>query len=284
MLKDYYRLTKPGIVYGNVMAAAAGFLLASRWHIHAGLLVATLVGTALVIASACVFNNFIDRGIDSKMSRTKKRALVTESIPGAYAIIYAATLGIFGFLILILFTNWLVVALGALAIFFYVVVYGIAKRRSIYGTLVGAIPGAIPPAAGYVAVTNHLNGGALLLFLIFVCWQMPHFYAIAMFRRGDYAAAGIPVLPVVKGMRRTKVEILFYTAAFILVVVLLSVFGYTGYIFAVVMAALGLYWLLRGIKGFGTRDDVKWGRGMFGLSLIVLLSLCAMLAVGPVLP
>jgi len=284
LFKNYYALTKPGIVYGNLLTAAAGYLFASRWHINLGVYAATLAGTALVIASAGVFNNFIDRGIDKKMARTQKRALVTKIISGQNAIIYATALGVAGFIILALFTNWLVVILGAIAIFFYVVLYGFVKRRSVHGTLVGTIPGAIPPVAGYAAAVNHLDGGAFIIFLIMVCWQMPHFYSIAIFRLNDYKAANIPVLPVKKGIRRAKLEILLYTFAFVGAVTALSAFGYTGLVFLLVMGSLGLYWLWRGLQGFKTTNDTRWARQMFGLSLIIVLVFSLMLSVGRVLP
>jgi protoheme IX farnesyltransferase len=283
-LRDYYWLTKPGIVWSNVMAASAGFLLMSRWRTGWWTLFATLIGTSLIIASACVINNYLDRGIDAKMERTKKRALPSGRIPVSAALTYAAVLGIVGFLVLGLWTNGRVVLIGAVGYFSYIVLYGIGKRRTVHGTLIGTISGATPPVAGYAAATGRLDGGALLLFLILVAWQMPHFYAIAMRRHDDYDAAGLPVLPVVKGMRRTKMEIIAYTGLFAIFVSLLSLFGYAGAAFVIVMGPLGLYWLWRGIEGFDREDDKKWGGQMFGLSLLILLALCGMLALGNVLP
>jgi len=204
VLKAYYRLTKPGIIYGNLLTAAAGFLFASKWHIVPGLFAATLAGTSLVIAAACVYNNYIDRNIDKRMARTKKRALVQGTISGKHALIFATMLGVLGFALLLAYTNTLVTVIGVIAFIDYVVLYGISKRRSVYGTIVGSISGAAPIVAGYVAVTNQFDLGALLLFFILVYWQMPHFYGIAMYRFDDYKAAGIPVLPVQKGMARGR--------------------------------------------------------------------------------
>lgn len=284
MIKTYYWLTKPGIVYSNAIAAAAGFFLASRWDFKFLTFISLLAGTSLIVACGGVFNNYIDRDIDKKMKRTKKRALPSGKITGRAALAYGTVLGAAGFGLLALYTNAITCAIGALGLFFYVVVYGAAKRRTPHGTLIGTISGATPPVAGYAAFTNHLDGGALLLFLVLVCWQMPHFYSIAIFRLKDYRAAGLPVLPAVKGLRRTKLEILVYTALFTGVVFLLTIFGYTGVIFLVVMAGLGAYWLWRGIRGFKAKDDTVWARQMFGLSIVVLLSLSVMLAVGSVLP
>jgi protoheme IX farnesyltransferase len=281
--KDYYRLTKPGIIYGNLLTAAAGFLFASKWHIDFWLFVSLLAGTGLIIASACVFNNYIDRGIDAKMERTQKRALVSGKIPVKNALVFASLLAIVGFTIL-LYTNTVTVLIGFIAFFSYVVLYGIAKRKSVHGTLVGTIPGAASLVAGYTSATGKFDAGALLLFLIMVAWQMPHFYAIALYRTKDYKNAGIPVLPVVKGAKRTKLEILLYTFLFVVFVTLLSLNGYSGLVFLLVMAPLGLYWLWRGLQGFETNDNDKWGRKMFGFSLIVLLTLSVMLSVGSVLP
>lgn len=282
----YYQLVKPGIVYSNAMATVAGFSLAFaqvyefKWLVFIGV----VVGTMLVIASACVLNNHIDRGIDTKMARTKKRATVTGEISTRSALVYTALLGVFGFGVLIAYTNLLTVMLGVLAYVSYIVFYGITKRTSVHGTLVGAIAGGLPPVAGYTALTNQLDLAAILLFFVLVAWQMPHFYAIAMRRHADYASAGIPVLPVVKGMRATKIQIVIYIALFIIVNSLFTISGYTGFVYMIIMTAAGGLWLAKGIRGFRVETDEKWALGMFLFSLFVLLLLCVMLAVGGLLP
>ncbi|MDE2589744.1 MAG: heme o synthase, partial [Patescibacteria group bacterium] len=199
-IKTYYLLTKPGIIYGNTITTVAGFLLASQGKIYFGLFMATLFGVSFVIASACVINNYLDRKIDKKMARTQKRALVTHAISPSHALVFATILGILGFLDLVVFTNGITFMIGLIGYIDYIVLYGLSKRKSIYGTLVGSISGATPIAAGYTAVTNRFDIAALLLFLIMVFWQMPHFYAIAIYRLKDYVAAGIPVLPAKKSM------------------------------------------------------------------------------------
>ncbi len=282
--KTYYYLTKPGIIRGNAVVAAAGFLLASRGHIHIWGLIAMLAGLSLVIASACVFNNYIDRGIDAHMSRTKKRAFVRGgiSVPGALA--YASILGLLGASVLARFTNPLTVELGVFGFFMYVVVYGFAKRRSVYGTIVGSVSGAIPPVAGYTAVTGSLDLGAAILFFILVLWQMPHFYAIAIYRMGDYAAAKIPVLPIVSGIRTAKIHILIYVAAFVLAAASLTLARYTGVSFLVVSCLLGVVWFIRGARGFTVTNDTLWARQMFKFSLFVITGLCVMLSLDTVIP
>jgi protoheme IX farnesyltransferase len=286
LVTQYYWLAKPGIVYGNLIATMAGFFLASsiKGLLDIGLLMATLVGVTLVIGSACVFNNHIDRDIDKLMERTKKRASATGQVSGQALIVYASILGILGFTVLLLYTSWLAVGLVGLAYVAYIIFYGIAKRHSVHGTLVGTISGALPPVVGYVVVAGSVDVAAVLIFLIMVCWQMPHFYAIAMRRRQDYAAAKIPVLPVVSGMRVTKIQMLFYIAAFILLNSLLVMTGYVGYAYLIVMTGVGVVWLLRGIKGFETDNGDLWARRMFFFSLTVLLTFCLMLAVGGLLP
>jgi protoheme IX farnesyltransferase len=249
-----------------------------------GLLLAFIIGTSLVIACGCVINNYIDREIDRNMARTKRRALVTGQIQPLPAIIYGTMLGLIGFWLLFTYTNNLTAWLGATGLFFYLVMYGFWKRRSHLGTVVGSVSGAIPIAAGYTAVTNRFDRAALLLFLTMVFWQMPHFYAIAMYRFKDYEKAGLPVLPVKKGLKRTKIEILAYVAAFTISATLLTAFGYTGYIFLVVILLIGLTWFVKGLRGFQAADDKKWGRRMFLFSLIVLLTLSAGLSVGALLP
>lgn len=270
-IKTYYKLTKPGIIYGNVLTAVAGFFIAANGKINVGLLLALVVGLALVIASACVLNNIIDRGIDKKMKRTKARALVTGAVNVKSAYIYSAVLGIVGFGTLALGVNLLAVWLGAAAYVLYIAAYGVAKRKSVHGTLVGSIPGALPPVAGYVAVTNAIDGVAILLFLILVVWQMPHFYAIAMFRRKEYEAADIPVLPLVHGSKIAKNHIVAYIVLFIITSQLLAILGHTGLVYAVAMWVLGGIWLVKAVKGFKATDDEKWARSVFSFSLFVLL-------------
>ncbi len=274
VFKTYYHLTKPGIIRGNMLTAIAGFLLASHGHIRFGLLLATLSGTALLIACGCVLNNYLDRHLDKKMARTKRRALVLGTVSKQQALLYAAVLGLSGFIILIELTNWLTCVIGLLALFFYVVLYGVAKRRTVYGTLVGSVPGAASIVAGYTAVTGRLDPGALLLFLILVAWQMPHFYAIALYRLDDYTAAKLPVMPVAKGTAITKIQILLYITAFTAAVVSLSLFGYSGPVTLVAAALLGLAWLGLGLKQYTALSDERWGRSMFLFSLVVLSILC----------
>jgi len=271
-------------VYGNALTLIGAFLLACQWHIDFKLFVGTLLGTSLVIASACTFNNYIDRGIDAKMVRTKKRALAAGHISKSAAMLYACLLAIAGFRILLVYVSDLVALIGLIAFVDYIVIYGYVKRHSPYGTLVGSVAGAAPPVAGYAAVTGHLDLGAGIIFLIMVCWQMVHFYAIAIRRSKDYKSAGIPVLPLVKGERNTKIEMIFYTLAFTLAVVDLSLRGYTGWTFAIVMGSTGLYWLYKGLRSFSVRDNVAWAKGMFLFSLVVVLLLSTMWSLGSILP
>lgn len=284
-LKTYYQLTKPGIIYGNTLTAAGGFLLASyTFGFHFGRMVAALVGTALVIGASCVVNNYLDRGIDGKMKRTKNRALVTGSISATAALVYAGVLATAGFALLALFTNTLTVLLGIVAAITYIVLYGITKRRSVHGTLVGSVAGALPPVAGYTSASNSFDTAALIIFVVLVCWQMPHFYAIAMYRMKEYAAANIPVLPIKQGMRATKIQIVIYTVLFLVAVSMLTISGYTGYTYLAVMLGLGLTWLYKQLKGFNAPDDVRWARSIFFFSLFVLMAFSVMLAVGAPLP
>jgi len=285
--KDYYSLTKPGVLYGNALTAAAGFLLASRSSFNFWLFVALCVGTTLIIASACVLNNYLDQDIDSKMARTKTRAIVAGIVPGRHAVILSIVLGVVGLVVLLLWTNWLVVSIGIGGFVDYVVLYGmLSKRLSWHGTLVGSISGAAPILAGYVAVTGRIDIGAVIVFAVLFLWQMPEFYSIAVYRQKEYAAAGVPVISVVKGVKQTRTQIFWYTLAFVIATVLLTVFGYTGYVYLVVMLALGLYWLWLAVKGLRVeeRSSDAWARRMFRFSLIILLVFCGMIMVGARLP
>jgi protoheme IX farnesyltransferase len=283
VIKKYYLLTKPGIIRGNLMTAVAGFLFASNGDVHFLDLIILLLGIALVIAAACVANNYIDRDIDRKMERTKKRPLVTGDISTKSAIIYACLLGLMGF-ILLLQLGYLTVLIGMVGVIDYVVVYGYAKRRSVHGTLIGGISGATALVAGYVAVTNSLDLTAAFLFLIMLVWQMPHFYAIAIYRRQDYLAAGLPVMSVVKGVRYTQVLTIIYIALYTVSAATLPASGYTGVTYFIVMTVLSLAWLWMAILGLANKDNAKWGHQIFGFSLIVLIVFSVLLSVNNFLP
>ncbi len=284
MLKNYYTLMKPGIVYGNVFTTLAGFLFASRWHFNPVLLVATVVGIALVIASACVFNNYSDRDIDRKMERTKDRALATGAIPVRHALIFATVIGCVGVYLLFAYVNILTAAIALLGFILYVGPYGIFKRITHWATVVGSIPGAIPMVVGYTAVTDRLDSAALLLFLVLALWQMPHFYSIAIYRLDEYKKAGIPVLPARRGIRVTNVYIVFYIIAFLIAASMLTVLGYAGYTYLVCVLLFGFAWLWLGIQGFTAADSTRWARRLFRFSLIVLVAFSVALSIAPLLP
>jgi protoheme IX farnesyltransferase len=193
MLGVFYNLTKPRMVYGNLLPLIAAFLFASRWHFSPLQFLATIVGMSFVIGSACVFNNYFDRKIDAKMARTKERALVLGKISASRALLFAAILAILGFSLLYLFVNSLSVLLAFVGFAVYVAAYTPLKPRSPYALYVGAIAGAVPPVVGYTAVTNSLDWIALSLFLFLFIWQIPHFLAIATYRYDEYREANIPL-------------------------------------------------------------------------------------------
>lgn len=284
-VKLYVSLTKPGVLIGNVLSGAAGFLLASRGFFNLTLFVATIIGMTLVIASACVLNNYFDRDIDAIMLRTKKRAVASGKVRGRNAVIFSLFLGIVGILLLHFYTNLLVVGIGVFGFIVYVWLYGMfGKRLSVHGTLVGSVSGAMPIVAGYCAVTGTIDAGAILVFLILFFWQLPEFYSISVYRRDEYKAAHVPVISVVRGIPRAKLEILIYTIAFVISSMLLIVFGYTGFVYTAVMGVLGLYWIWIGTKLLHTTDNDFWARKMFKFSLVILLVFCAMLMLSPFLP
>ncbi len=272
-------ITKPGIIFGNIITLLGGFFLASNGHFHWPLLVFTLMGMALVMACGCVLNNCVDRDIDLLMERTKNRALAKGEIPLKIAIPYAALLGVLGLAILFFRVNPLSFCIGLFGLFIYAVVYTLyAKRKTNYGTEVGAISGAIPIVVGYTAVTNHFDLGAFLLFFILFIWQMPHSYAIAIYRLKDYTAAKIPVLPVREGIRTTKIYMLLYIGVFLWASLMPAVFAYKGWPYFLVAFLIGLTWLLFAINGFFTKDDAKWARKMFSISIINIMLLSLMMA------
>ena len=284
MFKDYYKLAKPGIVYGNLLSAIAAYAYASRWNIGSSIFVATIVGLGFIIASAAVFNNYFDRDIDIKMERTRDRALATGVISKINALIFGCILGILGFAILLLFTYLLTTFVALIGFLVYVFAYTFAKRKTYWATEIGSIAGAVPIVVGYTAAVDRLDGAALILFLTLALWQMPHFYAIALRRSEEYAAAGIPILPLQKGIWATKNCILLYIAAFAIMASFLTIFGYAGYSYMVVVALASLAWFALAAQGFNVENEEAWARKLFFASLIVLVVFCLVLSVATILP
>jgi protoheme IX farnesyltransferase len=273
-LKHFIQITKPGIIFGNVLSVAGGFFLASKGHVDIGLFLAAVIGTSLVVASGCVFNNCIDRDIDVKMERTKNRVLVQGLLSVQLALIYATVLGVVGVGLLYTKANALAALFAVIGFVIYVGFYSLyLKRRSVHGTLVGSLSGAMPPVIGYVAVSNTFDLAALTLLVMFSLWQMPHSYAIAIFRFNDYRAASIPVLPVKRGIRVAKRHILIYIVAFLLATLMLTFGGYAGLNYLAVAAAMGMYWLYMAWTGYKAKDDTVWARKLFVFSIFTITAL-----------
>ncbi|MBF0206416.1 MAG: protoheme IX farnesyltransferase [Oligoflexia bacterium] len=288
----FISITKPTIILGNIITSLGGYFLgASAANGAVGAegqhnflqLLAMVSGLSLVVASGCILNNYTDRDIDKLMERTKNRVLVTGLVSGRSAIIYALILGIVGFSLLYFYVNLLAAILALGGFFFYVVAYAWwFKRRSIYGTLIGSIAGAVPPVVGYCAVTNSFDSGAILLFLILFLWQMPHFYAICIYRLEDYTSATLPILPIKKNIHFTKLSIIAYIIAFTLTALMPTLFGYTGRAYFAVTLLMGLSWLylgMQGLKNSQSSSDKLWSHKMFIFSIINITLLCMMISI-----
>jgi len=280
MIRAYFSLIKPRIILGNLITAAAGFAWASKGHFDLALFFLLLLGLSFVIGSAAAINNWVDKEIDAKMERTKKRPLVTGKILPKHAFFFASFLGFFGFLILALFTNKIATLFALCGHLVYIAMYTPLKHRMSHATLVGSIAGAMPPIVGYTAVSGTMNLEALSLFLLLALWQMPHFYSLALYRCEEYRAASIPVLPVIRGNATTKLHTFSYVILFGGVSFLPSFLGNTGTLYWVVALSVSALWLYLSSKGFWTKDDAKWGKMMFRFSLVAILSLMLALSVG----
>lgn len=266
--RDFVTLAKPGILRSNAIAVFAGFWLASHWNVNYGLLIWTLIGSLLVMASSCVFNNYFDRDMDTKMERTKKRALPTGKLSPSVVLSYAIILGILGNMTLFVFSGWLAGVFGIVGMLVYVVIYTLwLKRTSTWSTSVGAISGAMPPVIGYVAASGSVDLGAVLLFAMLFLWQPPHFWALGIRRTEEYRAAGFPLLPVVKGIPRTKLQMLPYIALLIPIPILMYVYDFTGIWFLIIGEILSVLWLFMAIKGFRSQDNDTWAKRVFIFSI-----------------
>ncbi len=247
-------------------------------------LLGLIAGLTLTIAGACATNNYLDRGIDAKMKRTKNRALVSGVISAAEALVFATVTTITGLLTLAVTQNSLTTLLAAIAWFAYVVLYGLGKRYTVHGTLIGCISGSIPLVAGYTAATGHFDYIAWQLFALMTAWQMAHFYGIALYRLADYRMAQIPVMPAVYGVRSTQVQTIGYITVFILVTVWMAITDSLTVIAAGLLIVLSLFWLMQALIQLPKLPSEVWGRKVFLSSLIVVLGMSLCLVANPLLP
>ena len=278
MLRHYIQLSKPGIIMGNVFAGLGGFLFAAGGDVNITLLLSAMIGLAFIIASACAFNNVIDQDIDGLMNRTKNRALITGAISEKGAIAYGIFIGILGFALLLYYTSIMAFYLGVFAWLAYVVVYSLYGKRTIYGTFSGTFSGAVPPVLGYTAVTNFIDIHAMLLYLIYAIWQMPHSYAIAIFRRDDYKQANIPVLPLVKGFERARTVMGRHIFRMMLVVGSLAYISMPT-VSLVILLGLSGWWLYVCMAEYDADNTNGWGRKVFYYSLYFTVALNILLMV-----
>ncbi|SFD83157.1 protoheme IX farnesyltransferase [Lentibacillus persicus] len=266
---DLKALTKVGIVNSNLITTFAGFWLAihfinasfiANWDIF----LLTMAGTALVVSGGCIMNNWYDADIDPVMSRTKKRPTVTGSI----SLNRALTMGILSTalgLVLLTLTTIEAALIAFSGWFIYVVFYTIwSKRRYTLNTAVGSFSGAVPPVIGWAAVDPGLHTTAFVLFLIMFIWQTPHFLALAMKKTDEYKAAAIPMLPAVHGFGMTKRQIVVYIACLLPLPFFMASLGTA---FLIIAMILNAGWLVLGISGFFTKNDLKWANRIFIYSL-----------------
>jgi len=277
-IKKYYQLVKPGIVYGNSLTSVAGYLFASRLHFNWFLFVARIIGYALVIAAAGVINNLYDRDIDQQMARTKNRPSVNGDIDDTHGFIYGLILLIIGIVILILWTTSLCVLIASIGFIVYVSAYTISKRYTHYSTIIGSIAGATPIVGGYVAFSGHLTVAALILGLMMFIWQIPHFYAIAIFRKDDYAKAKVPVLSIVHGNKVTSLLMLIFSVLYLVASLSLYFQSKLSVFYLIIMSLIGLLWIVVNIRGVLIKAKLKWSRQSFFVSLIVVMVMSLMVA------
>ena len=214
------------------------------------------------------------------MLRTRHRALAQGLMSLASALSYAALLGLAGLALLLAATNLLAVAIVLAGLVIYVGVYSLyLKRHSVYATLIGSLAGAAPPLAGYCAVTGRFDLGAVILLVIFSLWQMPHCYAIAVYRFDDYTAAAIPVLPVKQGAAAAQKHMVGYILAFMAATLMLTLGGYTGYRTLAVATGLGVAWLYLTWRGHRAADERLWAKKLFIFSILTIVVLSVMIAI-----
>ena len=286
MIRDYVRLTKPGVLLGNLLTGVAGYFLASanygyNWSEFFGV----TIGMTLVVGGACALNNYLDRDIDIKMERTKTRPSVAGGLSPVGMQLFAWVLFIVGVAVLVATTNVLTVAIGVTGFVVYVWFYGAwTKRTSVHGTAVGAISGALPIAGGYAAASGVCDSGIIIAFFIMFFWQFPEFFSIAIYRMKEYKAAKIPLMPIVHGVDNTILQIFIFTTCYVISTLVLTLIGITGWVYFFIMLIAGILWIRIAYEGLHTKNHDKWARKMFKYSMYHILLLCVMLSISPLIP
>jgi protoheme IX farnesyltransferase len=277
--RDYFELTKPRVVALIMLTAVVGTLLAAPGLPPLDALIFGNLGIALAAASAAAINHVLDRRIDALMARTRRRPLPAGILTPTQALAFALLLGVTSMVILVAFVNVLTAALTFASLIVYAVVYTVwLKRATPQNIVIGGAAGAAPPVLGWIAVTNHVDPHALLLFLIIFAWTPPHFWALAIARRHDYARADIPMLPVTHGVEFTRLHVLLYTVMLCVVTLLPYMTGMSGlaYLVAALVLNARFLWLAIALK-LTRREELPMRMFRFSISYLMWLFLALLL-------
>lgn len=276
--RDYLELSKSRIVLMVLITTAAGYLFAAK-NVDALLLLHALVGTALVAAGTNALNQYVEREHDAKMNRTRTRPLPAGRIAPRSALVFSSLIAVVGTLYLGLMVNWLTAALGAFTLTSYIFVYTPLKRVSTVCTIIGAVPGAIPPLMGWTAATNELSLGGWIIFGILFFWQLPHFMAISWLYREDYARGGFVMTSTLDAHGRSVArQAIFYTLALLPVSFAPTLLGMNGIVYLLGAVLAGGALLAATIRFFFERDT-KNARSVFMISNLYLLTVMLLLVV-----
>ncbi len=277
LARDLVALTKPRITLLVLLTGAAGMGLAPGGVSSGGKgwpMWLSLIGTALIVGSANALNMWWERDVDGLMSRTKSRPLPAGRMAPDVALGFGLLLALVSAPMLFA-VNVATGVLGLVALVSYVVIYTPMKRYTWLALLVGAIPGAMPPLMGWTTVTGSLDVGGLLLFGVLFLWQVPHFAAITLFRRDDYANAGLKVVSVDRGERGAKHVVVLYTVLLVATTLLLVPFRVAGMHYLAVAAVLGAVFLAFGVRGLFAGAGARWAKQLFAYSIVYLVALIA---------
>ena len=248
-LKSYYDLCKPNIVLTMLITALVGSLLASKTLPPLSLITFAMLGIALCASSAAAINQIIDRKADANMNRTENRPIPQGEVSVSNASFFAFILGVSGTSILVLYVNILTAVLTLASLIGYAFIYTVyLKRATPQNIVIGGLAGAAPPLLGWTAITNSVDPNSLLLVLIIFAWTPPHFWALAIHRKEDYAKENIPMLPVTHGVKFTKLQIILYTIILFLVSLLPFIVMMSGIFYLISAATLGIIFLYYSIK------------------------------------
>lgn len=269
MLKDIHIASKPRLVRGNMLLVVASYIFALQFvSFDAKVFLSLIIGSYLIMSSACIVNNMIDRNYDKFMKRTKNRPTVRNN-KNLNKYVTASTLMVLSGILILIQINNLTALLGVAGFILYSFVYTLSKRYTVYNTYIGGVPGALPSLSGYTAATGNIDLSGFMLFTTLFCWQIPHFYALAINQLKGYKASGFKMMPIYKGIYRARIEMIIFSVLYTVLVAYIGLSSGVTFLIPVLVLGANIFWL-KDIILYNNSNVNNWSITIFKRSIYAL--------------